>query len=39
LSGDTRFRVVADEWIAGVDQLAAQGMRSPNTAQIYRLAS
>jgi integrase len=38
LSGDTRFRVVADEWIAGVHQLAMQGTRSPNTAQIYRLA-
>ncbi|WP_246633036.1 tyrosine-type recombinase/integrase [Pseudonocardia nigra] len=24
-------------WIASVDQLAAQGLRSPNTAQLYRL--
>lgn len=37
LNGDSRFRVAAEEWIAGVDLLVTQGERSPNTAQIYRL--
>ena len=37
LTGDTRFRVVAEEWMAGVVLLVQQGNRSPNTAQIYRL--
>src|ERR1700754_1475781 len=34
---DSRFRVAAEEWIASVDQLVAQGIRSLNTAQLYRL--
>lgn len=37
LNSDSRFRVIADEWMESVDQLAAQGSRSPSTAQIYRL--
>jgi integrase len=37
LAGDSRFRVAADEWIGDVDQLVGQGLRSPNTAQLYRL--
>lgn len=37
LNGDSRFRSAADEWIAGVDQMVGQNLRSPNTAQIYRL--
>ena len=37
LAGDSRFRVAADEWIGVVDQLVGQGLRSPNTAQLYRL--
>lgn len=37
LNGDSRFRVAAEQWIASVDQLTGQGLRSPNTAQIYRL--
>jgi len=36
LSGDTRFRVAAEQWIESVDQLVAQGARSPSTSQIYR---
>jgi integrase len=37
LNRDSRFRVAADEWIASVDRLVVQGLRSPNTAQLYRL--
>ncbi len=37
LTGDSRFRVAADEWMAGVELLAEHGRRSPNTAQLYRL--
>jgi len=37
LTGDSRFRLAADEWITSVDQLAEQGLRSPTTVQIYRL--
>jgi integrase len=37
LAGDSRFRAAADEWIGVVDQLVGQGLRSPNTAQLYRL--
>ena len=29
--------MAADEWIASIDRLVAQGLRSPNTAQLYRL--
>lgn len=37
LSGDSRFRAAADEWIESVEQLVTQGLRSPSTSQIYRL--
>lgn len=37
LNGSSRFRLAAAEWIEGVDRLVAQGQRSPNTAQLYRL--
>jgi integrase len=37
LGGDSRFRAAANEWIVSVDHLVAQGLRSPNTAQLYRL--
>ena len=37
LNGDSRFRAAAGQWIASIDQLTDQGLRSPNTAQIYRL--
>jgi integrase len=37
LTGDSRFRVAGEQWIESVDQLVAQGLRSPNTSQIYRL--
>jgi integrase len=37
LTGDSRFRVAAEEWIGTVDHAVAQGLRSPNTAQLYRL--
>lgn len=37
MDGDTRFRVTAEQWIERVHQQVAQGARSPNTAQIYRL--
>jgi integrase len=37
LSGDSRFSIAAQEWIASVDRLVAQQLRSPNTAQLYRL--
>src|SRR3954452_24284838 len=36
LNGDTRFQAAAEEWIIAIDQLAARGQRSPNTAQLYR---
>jgi integrase len=36
LSGESRFHSVAEQWITRVDHLAAQGQRSPNTAQLYR---
>jgi hypothetical protein len=29
--------VAAEEWIGTVDHAVAQGLRSPNTAQLYRL--
>jgi hypothetical protein len=31
LNGDSPFRAAADEWIAAVEHMAAQGLRSPNT--------
>ena len=37
LNGDSRFRSAADEWIASVEQLATQDLRSPNTVRLYRL--
>ena len=37
LNGNSRFRVAAEEWIGSIDRLVAQGLRSPNTAQLYRL--
>jgi integrase len=37
LTGDSRFRLAAEQWIGSVDQLVAQGLRSPNTGQLYRL--
>ena len=37
LSGDSRFSLAAEEWIAHVDQLVAQGDRSPTTSQLYHL--
>jgi integrase len=37
LTGDSRFRVAAEEWIRTVDHAVSQGLRSPNTAQLYRL--
>lgn len=37
LSGDTRFRVLAAQWFELVEHQVAQGARSPNTAQLYRL--
>ena len=37
LHGESKFLVAADEWIASIDRLVAQGLRSPNTAQLYRL--
>jgi len=37
LNGDSRFRAAADEWVSAVEHLAAQGLRSPNTVQLYRL--
>ncbi len=37
LTGDSRFRLAAAEWLAGVALLVEQGRRSPNTLQLYRL--
>lgn len=37
VSVDTRLRVMAEQWMDSVDRLVAQGARSPNTAQLYRL--
>jgi integrase len=37
LNGDSRFRVAAAEWMATIEQLAARGARSPDTARVYRL--
>jgi len=37
LTGDSRFRTAAEQWLEAVDDLTAQGLRSPSTAQIYRL--
>ena len=37
LNGDSRLRVAAEQWIESVDLLVTQGLRSPNTSQIYRL--
>jgi integrase len=37
LSGDTRFRVLAEQWHASIEHQVTQGTRSPNTAQLYRL--
>jgi len=37
LNGDSRFRAAADEWVSAVEHMAAQGLRSPNTVQLYRL--
>src|SRR3954452_9299759 len=34
---DSRFSAVAEAWLLLVDSLVAEGVRSPNTAQIYRL--
>jgi hypothetical protein len=37
LHGESKLQVAADEWIASMDRLVMQGLRSPNTAQLYRL--
>jgi hypothetical protein len=37
LNGDSRVRAAASLWIDSIDQLSSQGLRSPNTTQIYRL--
>lgn len=37
ISGDSRFSAVADAWLLSIESQVAQGVRSPNTAQIYRL--
>jgi integrase len=37
LRGESKFSVVAEKWIESIDNLVAQGARSPSTSQIYRL--
>ncbi|MGI8800475.1 MAG: tyrosine-type recombinase/integrase [Pseudonocardia sp.] len=37
LYGGSRFSAAAERWISTIDELVAQGVRSPNTAQLYRL--
>src|SRR3954468_10437009 len=37
INAGSRFSAVADAWLLSVESLVAQGVRSPNTAQTYRL--
>ena len=36
ISGDTRIREIAPEWLAGIDAAVNAGERSPSTAEQYR---